>query len=169
MSLVVYTDGACKGNPGPGGFGAHFNYDGQNYQIFGGEKETTNNQMELKAVIVSLEFIRKELGYSQSVSVYSDSNYVLKGLKEWLPGWKRNNWKTASKQPVKNKELWERLDQVVSSFSELNTFWVKGHANDPGNEKADELANKGVFSAATKNSYHVEKRDVSERKAAFKP
>lgn len=137
--ITIYADGCCKGNPGPGGWGAFLQYGEHVKEICGGEALTTNNQMELTAVIKSLECLKRQ----STVHIYVDSDYVRQGITEWIVGWKRNGWKTAAKKPVKNKELWERLDELVASHN-ISWFWVKGHSGDPGNEKADELANQGV-------------------------
>ena len=137
--VVIHTDGACKGNPGPGGWGALLQYNGRKRELKGGERETTNNRMELTAAIVALETLKQPC----AVSLHTDSTYVLKGLTEWLPGWKARGWKTADKKPVKNQDLWERLDAACARH-EIEWTWVKGHAGDPGNERADALANEGI-------------------------
>jgi len=143
--VVIYTDGACKGNPGPGGWGVLLRSpDGSEKELFGGELETTNNRMEMTAVIEALAALKRPC----AVVLHLDSQYVLKGITEWLVGWKAKGWKTASKQPVKNVDLWQRLDALVaSSGHSIDWRWVKGHAGDPGNERADALANKGVEKA----------------------
>ena len=143
--VVIYTDGACKGNPGPGGWGVLLRSpDGSEKELFGGELETTNNRMEMTAVIEALAALKRPC----AVILHLDSQYVLKGITEWLVGWKAKGWKTASKQPVKNVDLWQRLDALVaSSRHSIDWRWVKGHAGDPGNERADALANKGVEKA----------------------
>ena len=143
--VVIYTDGACKGNPGPGGWGALLrSADGTEKEMFGGELETTNNRMEMTAVIEALGILKRPC----DVVLHVDSQYVLKGITEWLQGWKAKGWKTASKQPVKNVDLWQRLDHLVSQAGHtIDWRWVKGHAGDPGNERADALANKGVEKA----------------------
>lgn len=143
--VVIYTDGACKGNPGPGGWGVLLrSADGPQKELFGGERDTTNNRMEMMAVIEALSALK----WPCEVTVYLDSQYVLKGVTEWLPGWKAKGWKTASKQPVKNEDLWRRLDTLVQSGGHRIAWrWVKGHAGDPGNERADALANRGVADA----------------------
>jgi len=137
--VVMYTDGACKGNPGPGGWGAVLNYGKARRLLHGGEADTTNNRMELMAAISGL----KELKRSCEIELYTDSQYVRKGITEWMQGWKKNGWKTAAKKPVKNEDLWRQLDEEVARHR-VNWHWVKGHAGNPGNELADELANKGV-------------------------
>jgi ribonuclease HI len=143
--IKIYTDGACKGNPGVGGWGALILQDDKNIELFGGENETTNNRMELMAVIMAL----KEMSPSEELTIYTDSTYVQKGISEWIKNWKLNNWRSSSKKPVKNKDLWMQLDEASYS-RKINWEWVKGHAGNEGNEKADELANKGVISMMDK-------------------
>jgi ribonuclease HI len=138
----IYTDGACKGNPGPGGWGVVLLYRDHRRELYGGEASTTNNRMELTAVIRALEALRKPV----EAQVFSDSQYLLKGLQEWLPSWKARGWLTASREPVKNRDLWERLDQLCAPHH-LDWQWVKGHAGIPENERADALANLGVQEA----------------------
>jgi len=139
--VVIYTDGACKGNPGPGGWGALLNSGGTCKEIYGGELGTTNNRMEIMAVIEALSALKRPC----QVTVHLDSEYVLKGITEWIHGWKARGWRTAAKAPVKNVDLWQRLDAVVSTGGhQIDWRWVRGHAGDPGNERADALANKGV-------------------------
>ena len=140
--IVIYTDGACKGNPGPGGWGALLRAaDGAEKELCGGEPETTNNRMEMMAVIEALSALKRPC----HVILFVDSQYVLKGMTEWLHGWKAKGWRTAAKQPVKNVDLWQRLDTLVhQSEHRIEWQWVKGHAGDPGNERADALANRGV-------------------------
>jgi len=138
-TVTLYTDGACRGNPGPGGWGVWLKYGDHEREMHGGEKETTNNRMELMAAIKGLEAIKG----SCQVELYTDSKYVLKGITEWMANWKKNNWKTAAKKPVKNVDLWQLLDQE-STRHQINWHWVKGHDGNPGNEKADELANLGI-------------------------
>ena len=140
--IVIYTDGACKGNPGPGGWGALLRAaDGAEKELCGGELETTNNRMEMMAVIEALSALKRPC----HVILFVDSQYVLKGMTEWLHGWKAKGWRTAAKQPVKNVDLWQRLDALVhQSEPRIEWQWVKGHAGDPGNERADALANRGV-------------------------
>ncbi len=140
MELIeIYTDGACKGNPGPGGWGALLRSGEHEKEIFGGERHTTNNRMEITAVIESLKLVKKKA----KVCIYTDSTYVKDGISSWIKQWKINGWKTAAKKPVKNEELWRELDLLVSQH-QIEWVWVKGHAGDEGNERADALANKGV-------------------------
>ena len=140
--IVIYTDGACKGNPGPGGWGALLRAaDGAEKELCGGELDTTNNRMEMMAVIEALSALKRPC----HVILFVDSQYVLKGMTEWLHGWKAKGWRTAAKQPVKNVDLWQRLDALVHQGEHrIEWQWVKGHAGDPGNERADALANRGV-------------------------
>jgi ribonuclease HI len=139
--VTVYTDGACKGNPGPGGWGAWLQYGSIEKELFGGEPNTTNNRMELTAVIEALKALKKPC----HVNLYLDSEYVRKGITEWIHGWKAKGWRTAAKQPVKNADLWQQLDALVhDGVHHIHWHWVKGHAGDPGNERADALANRGV-------------------------
>lgn len=139
--VVIYTDGACKGNPGPGGWGVLMQAGPHTKELFGGERETTNNRMELTAVIEALRALKRPC----DVTLFLDSEYVRKGITEWIHGWKAKGWKTSTKQPVKNAELWQALDALVSGAGHrIEWRWVKGHAGDPGNERADALANLGV-------------------------
>jgi ribonuclease HI len=140
-SVILYTDGACRGNPGPGGWGVWFQYGKHEKELFGGEPESTNNRMELTAAIRGLA----SLSSPCEVELYTDSKYVLQGITEWMPDWKKRNWKTAAKKPVKNVDLWKQLDTEASRHK-IDWHWVKGHNGDPGNEKADELANQGIDS-----------------------
>lgn len=137
--VVVYTDGACSGNPGPGGWGAVLMYRGRRRELSGGEKETTNNRMEMMAVIAALDTLTRPC----RVLLHTDSTYVMKGMTEWLEGWKARGWRTASKQPVKNEDLWRRLDISVGRH-DVEWRWVKGHSGVPENERADELARKAI-------------------------
>jgi len=137
--VYLYTDGACKGNPGPGGWGALLKYGKNEKELWGGERSTTNNRMELQAAIEGL----KALSRPCSVVLTTDSKYVKQGINEWIEGWKKRGWKTASKQPVKNQDLWQQLDQECQRH-EIEWQWVKGHAGHTENERADQLANKGV-------------------------
>jgi ribonuclease HI len=136
--VVIYTDGACKGNPGPGGWGAWLRYGKHERELYGGEQLTTNNRMELMAVIQALTALSRPC----KVTIHTDSEYVRKGITEWIHGWKQRGWKTADKKPVKNQELWQRLEGL-SKLHRIDWRWVKGHAGDPGNERADALANQG--------------------------
>ena len=139
--VQIYTDGACKGNPGPGGWGAWLKSGATEKELFGGELNTTNNRMELKAVIEGLGALKRPC----KVLLYLDSQYVRMGITEWIRGWKAKGWLTSTKQPVKNVELWKELDKLVSEGGhQIEWRWVKGHSGDPGNERADMLANKGV-------------------------
>lgn len=137
--VSIWTDGACKGNPGLGGWGALLIYGKHRKELYGGEADTTNNRMEILAVIQALEVLKERC----RVHLYTDSQYVQKGMTEWISGWKQRGWRTAAKKPVKNADLWQRLDELCHQH-ELHWHWVKGHAGDAGNERADELANLGV-------------------------
>jgi ribonuclease HI len=139
--VEIYTDGACKGNPGPGGWGALLRWGRRERELFGGEPDTTNNRMELTAVIRALEALNRPA----RVAVFTDSEYVRRGITEWLAGWKRRGWKTADRKPVKNEALWRRLDELASRH-EVRWHWVKGHSGHAENERADALANRGVAS-----------------------
>lgn len=138
-TVEIFTDGACKGNPGKGGWGAWIKWDQHEKELFGGELLTTNNRMELMAVIKGLSALKQAC----QVIIYTDSVYVQKGMTEWIVGWKKRNWKTASKAPVKNEDLWRELDGLAAQH-QVKWVWVKGHAGHDGNERADALANKGV-------------------------
>ncbi len=137
-SIEIFTDGACKGNPGRGGWGALLRFGTQEKELFGGEALTTNNRMELTAVIRALEALNKRC----KVRVHTDSQYVQKGISEWMCGWKKRGWKTADKKPVKNVDLWLELDQLASQH-DIEWLWVRGHSGHKGNEHADRLANQG--------------------------
>jgi ribonuclease HI len=139
QSVEIYSDGACKGNPGPGGWGVLLRYGKHEKQLYGGERETTNNRMELMAVIAGLQGLKR----SSHVRVVTDSQYVKNGITQWIHNWKRNGWKTAARKPVKNADLWQRLDQEVAKH-QVEWKWVKGHSGHPENELADRLANKGI-------------------------
>jgi ribonuclease HI len=139
MTVVIHTDGACSGNPGPGGWGAILEYGGHRRELSGGEAETTNNRMELMAAIQALEALKRRC----KVEIHVDSAYVKDGITKWVHGWKRNGWKTAEKKPVKNAELWQRLDAAIQKH-DISWHWVKGHAGHDANERADELARAGM-------------------------
>lgn len=138
-TLEIFTDGACRGNPGPGGWGALLKWGSKEKELWGGEHETTNNRMELLAVIQALSALTRPV----NALVHTDSTYVLQGIEKWIHGWKKNGWKTAAKQPVKNVDLWQRLDEA-RRIHQLEWKWVKGHAGHHGNERADQLANRGI-------------------------
>ena len=142
-SVYLYTDGACKGNPGPGGWGVLMRYGRHEKELFGGEAQTTNNRMELSAVSEGLAALTRPC----RVVICTDSQYVKNGMEKWIHGWKRNGWKTAAKQPVKNAELWQRLDELAAQH-QIEWQWVRGHTGHPENERADELANRGAAQAA---------------------
>jgi ribonuclease HI len=145
--VEIYTDGACSGNPGPGGWGAVLSYGGHRKELSGGEAApTTNNRMELTAAIRALESLTRR----STVRLHTDSSYLRNGVTSWLPTWKRNGWRTASKQPVKNEDLWRRLDAAATKH-DVQWLWVKGHAGDPGNERADALANQGMAQAVERS------------------
>lgn len=137
--VEIFTDGACRGNPGPGGWGAVLRFNGRERQLWGGETQTTNNRMELRAAIEALAALKEPC----RVNLTTDSVYVRDGITQWLPNWKRRGWKTASRQPVKNAELWRELDQQ-NQRHEVHWHWVKGHSGHPENELADRLANRGI-------------------------
>ncbi len=139
--VIIYTDGACKGNPGPGGWGVILSYKGNVKELYGGDPDTTNNRMELMAAIQALETLTKPC----SVRINTDSKYVLQGITEWMVNWKKRGWKTASRTPVKNEDLWRRLDDAIQRHT-IEWTWVKGHSGDKNNDRADELANRGVDS-----------------------
>jgi ribonuclease HI len=139
--ITIYTDGACKGNPGPGGWGAWLRSGEHERELWGGEAQTTNNRMELTAVIEALSAIKTP----SHITLYLDSEYVRNGITSWIHNWKRRGWKTADNKPVKNVDLWQRLEALAATH-EIEWRWVRGHAGDPGNERADALANRGVAS-----------------------
>jgi ribonuclease HI len=139
----IYTDGACKGNPGPGGWGAVLEYDGEEREIYGGERATTNNRMELTAVIEALNALKRPC----RILLHTDSQYVQKGITEWIGGWKARGWRTAATEPVKNVDLWKKLDEAIGEH-QIEWIWVRGHSGHDGNERADALANKGVETLA---------------------
>ena len=149
-TVEIYTDGACKGNPGPGGWGVLLASGGAEKELFGGELGTTNNRMELMAVIQALQALKRPC----AATFYLDSQYVLKGITEWLPGWKAKGWRTAGRQPVKNADLWMQLDQLVAGAGHaIDWRWVRGHNGDAGNERADALANRGVALALQRGEH----------------
>ena len=139
--IQIFSDGACRGNPGPGGWGTLLRYRGHEKTLHGGEPDTTNNRMELQAVISGLAALKPD--NSVPVEVHTDSKYVQQGMQSWIHGWKRNGWKTSDKKPVKNADLWQRLDSLAQQF-QISWHWVKGHAGHPENERADQLANLGI-------------------------
>ncbi|AQS42091.1 MAG: Ribonuclease H [Candidatus Tokpelaia hoelldobleri] len=143
--ITVYTDGACSGNPGPGGWGVLLLYNGHEREMYGGEAKTTNNRMELMAAIAALETLKEPC----EIDLYTDSTYVRDGISKWIYGWKKNDWRRADKKPVKNLELWQRLDEARSRHK-VEWRWVKGHAGHPGNERVDVLARQGAEEAAAK-------------------
>jgi ribonuclease HI len=138
-NVVIYTDGACRGNPGPGGWGALLLTGDTRREIYGGESETTSNRMELTAAIRAIAALNRRC----NVTIYTDSEYVRRGITEWIEQWKQRGWKTSSRKPVKNEDLWRELDGAIVS-QDIEWRWVKGHSGDPGNERADELANRGI-------------------------
>ena len=140
--VKIYTDGACKGNPGVGGWGALLEMNGSEKELFGGEAQTTNNRMELTAVIRALQALTRRC----RIELHTDSKYVQQGISTWIHGWKKNGWRTADKKPVKNDDLWKQLDELAQQH-DIEWLWVKGHAGHNGNERADQLANRGVDSA----------------------
>lgn len=139
MTVEIFSDGACRGNPGPGGWGVLLRSGESERELFGGERETTNNRMELRAAIEGLRALKRPC----AVRITTDSRYVMDGMTRWLAGWKKKGWRTASKQPVKNQDLWQELDELCQRH-EVSWQWVKGHADHPENERADALANKGI-------------------------
>ena len=140
--VVIYTDGACSGNPGPGGWGVVLRWNGTEKELHGGDPQTTNNRMELMAAIQALEALNRP----SRVRLHTDSTYLLDGITKWIAGWQRNGWRTSAKKPVKNEDLWRRLIEAVNSH-EVSWLWVKGHAGDEGNERADALARLGTEEA----------------------
>lgn len=137
--VEIYSDGACRGNPGPGGWGVLLRYDGREKELWGGDAATTNNRMELMAAIRALEALKRR----SRVRLYTDSLYVMKGISAWIGDWKRRGWRTADKKPVKNEDLWRRLDELAAKH-DIEWRWVRGHAGHPENERADQLANRGI-------------------------
>ena len=137
--VIMYTDGACRGNPGPGGWGVLLKFNGTQKEIFGGSSSTTNNKMELKAAIEGLRLLTEPC----SINLYTDSKYVMDGITQWINNWKKNDWKTSAKKDVKNKELWQELDDLMD-YHDVKLHWVKGHSGHRQNEIADQLANKGI-------------------------
>ena len=137
--IEIYTDGACRGNPGPGGWGALLIYQDTRKTLHGGAPDTTNNRMEMQAVIEALKVLKSKC----EIKLYTDSKYVMDGINKWLPGWKKRDWKTAGKKAVKNQDLWEVLDLAIK-MHEIEWHWVKGHTGNLGNEEADSLANRGI-------------------------
>ena len=137
--IDIYTDGACSGNPGKGGWGVYLKIDNEEIQLNGAKDNTTNNRMELTAVIEALKYLK----YKSNINLFTDSKYVMQGIEEWIHNWKKNNWKTSKKEPVKNKELWIELDKLVSLHN-IQWKWVKGHSGDYGNERADYLATTAI-------------------------
>ena len=144
MKVELFSDGACRGNPGPGGWGVLLRAGEREREFWGGEAQTTNNRMELQAVISGLQALRPGC----EVHIVTDSQYVMKGVTEWMAGWKRRGWKTASKAPVKNRDLWEQLDEVLGRHR-ITWEWTRGHSGHPDNERADALANRGIDEAAS--------------------
>ena len=147
MQLEIFTDGACKGNPGRGGWGALLRWGSTERELWGGENDTTNNRMELTAVIEALRALTRPV----AATVYTDSTYVQQGISKWIHGWKKNGWKTSAKEPVKNVDLWRALDEAVARH-EIQWRWVKGHAGHDGNERADALANRGIEQLSTRSA-----------------
>ncbi|MEC7271624.1 MAG: ribonuclease HI [Pseudomonadota bacterium] len=140
MSIKVYTDGACRGNPGPGGWGVYIQLNDEEKDLYGGNPETTNNQMEMQAALEALKYLKDK---NDVIELYTDSNYLRQGITEWIHKWKLNNWRTAAKKPVANRDLWIEISDLNEKMN-VQWNWVKGHAGDPGNERADQLANLGA-------------------------
>ena len=140
MSIKVYTDGACKGNPGPGGWGVYIKFNNEEKDLYGGNPETTNNQMEMQAALEALKYLKDE---DEAIKLYTDSNYLRQGITDWIHKWKLNNWRTAAKKPVANRDLWIEISDLNEKMN-VEWNWVKGHAGDPCNERADHLANMGA-------------------------
>ncbi len=157
MTIDIYTDGACKGNPGPGGWGVLLISGPHRKELFGGEASTTNNRMELLAAIKALQALKR----SSKVRLHTDSQYVRKGILEWIHNWKKNNWKTSARKPVKNADLWQQLDALREQHA-IDWIWVKGHSGDAGNEAADALANRGVESCMSSSNSCASKSGLSE-------
>ncbi len=139
-SIIIYTDGACRGNPGPGGWGVLMQFQDNEKELYGGEAQTTNNRMELTAAIQGLLALTSK---AHPVQLFTDSEYVKNGITQWMTGWKQRGWKTAAKKPVKNQDLWQQLDAIANDY-DIEWCWVKGHSGHPGNERADALANQGI-------------------------
>ena len=144
-SITIYTDGACKGNPGEGGWGAYLEYNNEKVKLYGYETDTTNNRMEITAAIEALRYIKVK----SNIIIYTDSKYLMNGINTWINGWKKNNWRTSSNKGVKNVDLWKIIDELNSNHS-IKWCWVKGHSGNPGNEMADELANFAITSKGEK-------------------
>ena len=140
MSIKVYTDGACRGNPGPGGWGVYIQLNDEEKDLYGGNPETTNNQLEMQAAFESIKYLKDK---NDVIELYTDSNYLRQGITEWIHKWKLNNWRTAAKKPVANRDLWIEISDLNEKMN-VKWNWVKGHAGDPGNERADQLANLGA-------------------------
>ena len=140
MSIKVYTDGACRGNPGPGGWGVYIQLNDEEKDLYGGNSETTNNQMEMQAALEALKYLKDK---NEVIELYTDSNYLRQGITQWIHKWKLNNWRTAAKKPVANRDLWIEISDLNEKM-DVQWNWVKGHAGDPGNERADQLANIGA-------------------------
>ena len=140
MSIKVYTDGSCRGNPGPGGWGVYIQLNDEEKDLYGGNPETTNNQMEMQAALEALKYLKDK---NEVIELYTDSNYLRQGITEWIHKWKLNNWRTAAKKPVANRDLWIEISDLNEKMN-VHWNWVKGHAGDPGNERADQLANLGA-------------------------